>query len=276
MLHKRGNTVLDKLPVRLFEDFYYDLRNGRIKDLIDVLRDKRIEAVIHTAAHVPYTPDKDYEGVNVGGTAKLLTACNAACVSVFVFASSISVYSCPPAYLPVDEVHPTRSDGGYSASKITGEKMCMSSYGIEKHGIERVVIVRYSGVFGSGGAHRVISKFTQAALSGEPITVDGDGEQSGDFVYADDAAEGALLALKSGNGIYNIGSGQETKLVDLAKTIRELSGSQSEIVLSGATERPFRFYTDIGKANRELGYSPRDLRDRIKEYVDDAREVSLG
>jgi nucleoside-diphosphate-sugar epimerase len=220
--------------------------------------------VFHLAAHLPSTPDPDFIKVNVTGTSNLLEACYQNGVKNFIYASSMSVYSAPPEYLPVNEAHPAKATDLYGKTKFIGELLCGRYSGMMK-----TVIVRFSSVFGLGDNSRVACRFMQSAVSGQAIQVDGDGSPSSDFIYVDDATRGVILAMERGKSgeVYNIGSGKETSVLELANLIAELGEPNVEVRLSGKpATRPFRFVADIGKARKELGYCPGDLADGLRRY----------
>jgi len=109
----------------------------------------------------------------------------------------------------------------------------------------------------------------RSAIDGKAIQVDGDGSQSSDFIYVDDAVRGAMLAMEKGKSgeVYNIGSGQETSVLELANLTAGLGETKVEVKLSGnPATRPFRFAADISKARKELGYNPSDLVDGLRKY----------
>lgn len=237
--------------------------------LNQILGTYQFDTVFHLAAHLPSTPDPDFVRVNAMGTANLLNTCYRTGVKNFIYASSMSVYSTPPVLLPVDEMHPTIPDSVYGKTKLTGERLC-------KHysWLMRAVTIRFSSVFGPGDNSRVTYCFTQAALSNQAIQVDGDGSQSSDFIYVDDAVQGAILAMEHGRsgGVYNIGSGRETSVLKLAYLAAGLVDPHVEVRLSGRlATRPFRFVADIEKARRELGYSPSDLVEGMKKYREEMK-----
>jgi len=220
--------------------------------------------VFHFAAHLPSTPNPDFIGVNVIGTNNLLDACYRNGVKNFIYASSMSVYSTPPEYLPVDESHPTQSDDTYGKTKLIGEILC-ECYSR----VIRTIVIRFSSVFGPGDNARVTYYFMKSAVSDHAIHVDGDGSQSSDFIYVDDAVRGAMLAMEKGKSgeVYNIGSGRETSVLELANLVAGLGEDKVDVKLSGKPAiRPFRFAADIGKARRELGYSPSGLVDGLRKY----------
>lgn len=230
-----------------------------------VIKRNKIKTVFHTAAQLPYTPDNDFVGVNIRGTLNLLNAAYLNDVEEFIYASSMSVYSSPPSYLPVDETHPTQPSSVYGMTKLAGELSCSSCDSM------RIIILRFAGVYGiSSEKNRVINRFIHCALKKQPLTVLGDGTQSSDFVSVDDVAQGAFAAWRKGvAGTYNIGSGQETSLMELAKCIIGLTSSNSEIKVTGSViERSFRFALDISKAKREFGYNPIPLVDGLRVYLE--------
>ena len=225
------------------------------------------DTVFHFAAHLPSTANLDYIRVNVIGTNNLLDSCCHNQVKNFIYASSMSVYSTPPEYLPVDEMHPTQPADVYGKTKLIGELLCGCYSQFMK-----IVTIRFSGVFGTGDRSRVTYRFMRASLSGKPVLVDGDGSQSSDFTYADDAVQGAILALEKGKPgeVYNIGSDRETSVLELANLIAglgDVNGEKAEVRFSGRpATRPFKFVLDIGKARKELGYKPSSLVDGLKKY----------
>jgi len=214
LIHKTENPMLASIPRTHFTVDFCDIQ---VYDwLSTVLKHYRPDTVFHFAAHLPSTTNPDFIKANVIGTSNLLDICYHAMVKNFVYASSMSVYSAPPIRLPVDESHLTRPGDVYGKTKLIGELLC-ECYSR----VMRVIIIRFSSVFGAGDSSRVAYHFTRSALSGQPIQVDGDGSQSSDFVYVDDVIQGAMLALEKGKSgeVYNIGSGQETSLLEMANLI---------------------------------------------------------
>ena len=261
LAHKTENPVLASITRDNFKLMPCDIQD--YDNLNWIFSTFRPDSVCHLAAHLPCTPDPDFIKVNVIGTSNILDVCYRKGVKNFVYASSMSVYSTPPIRLPVGEEHPTRPNDIYGKTKLIGELLC-ECYSR----VMRTVTIRFSGVFGPGN-FRVVYRFMQSALSGKAIRIDGDGNQSSDFIHVDDAIKGVMLALEKGKPgeVYNIGSGQETSVLELANIIAGLVDYPIEVKLSEeATPRPFRFAAGIGKARRELGYSPSDLVDGLKRY----------
>jgi len=265
LTHKTKNSVLASIPQGDIEIAVCDIQDYDNLNLI--FSYYQPDTVFHFAAHLPHTTNSEFIKVNVLGTSNLLDICYRKGVKNFIYASSMSVYSTPPEHSPVSEKHSTRPDDIYGKTKLIGELLC----GCYSR-VMRTVSIRFSSVFGPEDNSRVAYHFMQSALSGNPIRVDGDGSQSSDFIYVDDAIQGAVLALEKGKSgeVYNIGSGQETSVLELANMIAGLGSPPVEVELSGKpATRPFRFVADISKARRELGYSPGSLVDGLKKYQEE-------
>jgi UDP-glucose 4-epimerase len=151
----------------------------------------------------------------------------------FVYASSTSIYgNC--RHIPADELDPPNILNHYAATKLLGEHyttLYYMAYGVP------TVCVRYSNVYGPGQTTSnpycgVIGKFFDAAAAGQPLTIHGDGEQTRDYTYVDDAVEGTLRAAAAPQAVgdvFNIGTGVETSVNTLAHEIRALSGGRARI-----------------------------------------------
>lgn len=266
LVHRRSNPLREPVTAELCSV-------ERSTDAESVIGYYKPDTVFHFAAHLPSTPNPDFIRVNVIGTSNLLDACYRNGVKNFIYASSMSVYSTPPKYLPVDENHPTQPDDTYGKTKFIGELLC-TCYSK----VMRTITIRFSSVFGLGDKARVAHYFIQSALSGEAIQLDGDGSQSSDFIYVDDAVRGAMLVMERGKSgeVYNIGSGQETSVSELAEMIAGLGEPNVEVKLSGRpATRPFRFVADIEKARRELRYCPSGLVNGLRKYREELVEWDL-
>jgi len=276
---RRGNDVFalsrsgkTQKVRQLLQDKKFHLLNGDILDtnlVAGIIRDNGITDVFHLAAKLPdgssLADFQAYFDINTTGTFNILQAACRNDVSSFVYASTMSVYSEPPQYLPVDESHSTFPATPYGITKLAGEHMCnMFSDRLS------LIILRFGGVYGMYQNDRdVLPVFLEQALHNHPITVYGDGTQSTDFVHIDDVISGTLSIWEKGEpGVYNLGSGEETRIIDLAEKIKRITGSSSEVTLSGDnTDRPFRFVLDISKARQALGWSPRPLAESLTEYI---------
>jgi UDP-glucose 4-epimerase len=209
---------------------------------------------------------------NVLGTVRLLEACRGAGVRKLVYSSSSAIFG-EAERLPIDESHPVNPASFYALSKLTGERytrLAASLWGVPG------VCLRYFNVFGEPMAPNeysgVIWTFFDRLRRRLPLTIYGDGNQVRDFVFVADVVRANLLAAERAEpgAVYNIGSGVETKIVELARTMVELTGVPSEIVFadfrSGEVRRSL---ADITRAGTELGYAPQyDLRRGLRELWD--------
>lgn len=222
------------------------------------------DAVIHLAALIDVQssmadPFPDFE-VNALGTINVLEAARRAGVEKVAYASSAAVYG-DPSLMPVSEETPARPLSPYGASKLTAERYVLlynSLYGMQNNAL------RLFNVYGKGQAANnpysgVITKFATAIASGRQPIIFGDGNQTRDFVHADDVAHAFLLSLDSRgcDSPMNIGSGMEISVLALAGKMFSIAGKAPDIKFmpkrAGEIERSC---ADIALARRELGYKP--------------------
>ncbi len=170
--------------------------------------------------------------VNVIGTFNLLDACVKAGVKKVVAASSSSVYG-EGLYLPTDEKHPFNNDLFYGASKVANEQFYTAFH--KKYGLPFIAF-RYLNVYGprqpfEAAYMDVIMHFLNRIDEDQPPVVRGDGSATVDLVYAGDVARANILALKSPitNDFFNVSSGQETSLRELAYLLIRLSGKEGKL-----------------------------------------------
>ncbi|MBI5507364.1 MAG: GDP-mannose 4,6-dehydratase [Deltaproteobacteria bacterium] len=173
-------------------------------------------------------PRNDFE-VNVGGTLRLLLAArDAKRLKRIVYTSTSSVYG-NPRYLPINEDDELNVLSPYSVSKLSAEHYFVSFF--ESYGVP-FTTVRYSNVYGINQSVTnpycgVVSKFMASASKGEPIQIHGDGKQTRDFTFVKDAVEAtAMVAVcrRAEGEVFNIGTGIETSINDLAAKIGEALG----------------------------------------------------
>ena len=164
----------------------------------------------------------------------------------------------------------------YGASKLACEAFCSAfsgSYGLQ------TISLRFANAYGPLSNHKesVVAKFFRKALKNEPITIYGDGNQTRDFIYVDDICHAILLAIEhdSATGIFQIGTGTETKIIDLAKQIIKTTNSDSDIVFAPPRKGEIiRNYSCIDKAKDVLEFEPEiDLDTGLAKTCEWFREI---
>lgn len=206
-------------------------------------------------------PREDLE-VNVVGSFNVFEACKNHKVERVVYSSTSSIYG-NPKILPISEDAETLFLSFYSASKYSAEVYARTFYEVYDLPIS---IVRYSNVYGYNQSPvnpycGVIGKFIDAALKGNKITIHGDGEQTRDFTFIDDAVEATIqcaIVPKAIGQVYNVGTGVEVSVNLLANLINEISGSPVSIdyIDKRDIDNIRRRVVNIEKARYELQYSP--------------------
>ena len=200
---------------------------------------------------------------NVVGTLNVLLSARDAGVRRVVFSSSSSVYGANPE-LPKRETMQTMPIAPYAVSKLAAEGYCSSF--TEVYGLDTVAL-RYFNVFGPrqdphSQYSAVISRFITAFHSDLPPTVYGDGEQSRDFTYVDNAVEANVRAARAvGEGVtgqaFNIACGVGLSLNQVLDELRTLSGNQLEATYADARVGDVKHSAaDISLAQDALGYEP--------------------
>jgi UDP-glucuronate 4-epimerase len=187
-------------------------------------------------------------------TQRLLEACRAADVPRLVYASSSSVYG-NAARLPVDETAVPRPISPYGIAKHAGEQLCSAyetGFGLP------VVMIRYFTVYGPRQRpDMAFHRFIKSALTGAPIPVYGDGSQSRDFTYVDDAVAGTVAAMRLGapGRIYNLGGGSRRTVREVLDTIRGITGEHLNLQsLSPQLGDVRDTEADISRARTEIGF----------------------
>ncbi|OVE85153.1 SDR family oxidoreductase [Natronolimnobius baerhuensis] len=221
-----------------------------------------VDLIFHEAALVSVTRSIDEpttsHAINVNATLALLEKARDHDARV-VLASSAAMYGHPET-VPIDETAPKRPTSPYGIDKHTVDQYARQYH--EQYGLE-VVALRYFNVFGPGqvaGPYSgVISVFLEQALAGEPITVEGDGSQTRDFVYIDDIVQANCLAgtTDAVGRAFNVGTGESVTIRAVAERIQEQTGTDAEIVhvdpRSGDIEHS---RADISAARSALGFEP--------------------
>jgi UDP-glucose 4-epimerase len=252
-----------------------DVREGDVRDPAALAGAAAgADAVIHLAAAGNVSdsvsdPLANFE-VNARGTLLTLHAAVEAGVRRFVFASTggALIGDAPP---PVDEGSVPRPISPYGASKLAGEGYCQAfrgSYGLE------TIALRFANVYGPGSDLKrgAVTTFIKRALSGEPLTIYGDGGATRDFIYVDDLCAGIIAGLDTtgADGVVHLASERETSIEELARLVLEASGSDSPVEhverRRGEVERNFAIAQLAGEV---LGWRAQvSLEDGLARTVD--------
>jgi UDP-glucose 4-epimerase len=227
-------TVLDDLFTGNLSHIghYAKFTKGSVTDydLVELLV-KEVDIVFNLAARniivSTEKPREDFE-VNVGGMLNILLAARKHGVDRIVYTSSASVYG-NLRYIPINEDDGLSILNPYAASKLSAEHYCMAFW--ESFGVP-ITILRYSNVYGPNQSPSnpycgVVSKFFEFVIADLPIQIHGDGEQTRDFTFVDDAVEATLLAAQSPRAVgevFNIGTGKETSVNQLADIVIDILG----------------------------------------------------
>ena len=280
-----GSHVVDKLmargvEVRIFEQvrssYHKDVEHysGTILD-VDSLRHAMngVVAVIHLAAVAnvkDVLEDPFYsEGVNTRGTICVLEAARRCKLPRVIYGSTIWVYGDCDEEI-VDEDTPLHAPSHlYTATKLASEYYCKA---YSKLYSTDCTILRFGIPYGPRARDgAVIPVFVEKALSGEPLTIAGDGLQFRKFVYVEDLAEGVVLSLRSAarNRIYNLDGTEQVTIRQIAETIQNVLG---DVQIDYVEGRPGDFSGKevlSQRAREELGWEPTvSFEEGVRRYID--------
>tara|TARA_Y100000294_G_scaffold98537_1_gene91657 strand:+ start:1687 stop:2589 length:903 start_codon:yes stop_codon:yes gene_type:complete len=212
--------------------------------------------------------------INLEGSVNVFKSAVEANVKRMIYASSSEVYG-EPRELPIGEDSVKGPVSAYGVSKLAAEiyaKAYNHEFGAD------IKIVRFFNVYGRGQSNNfVIPIFINKALENKPLKVFGEGSQTRCFTYVEDIAEGVFTVLEKGKTgeAYNIGNNQPTTILELAQTIKAVTGSKSEIIKAGfgratrlkSREIEYRI-PDISKM-KALGWEPKTMvREGIKKILE--------
>jgi UDP-glucose 4-epimerase len=207
-----------------------DIRDALAKEKI---QQEKFDVIVHLAAQTMVDAsikDPVYDASeNIMGTLNVLEAARQ-CGARVIFASTAAAYGdVVESDLPLLETHELLPQSFYGLTKVGVEKYLALYH--EHYGLDYVVC-RFANVYGErqgdSGEGGVISIFAKRIAAGQDITIYGDGTQTRDFVYAGDIARGICKAMttENVNAVYNLSTQTETSLLELVKTLSEVSGCE--------------------------------------------------
>lgn len=278
-------VVIDNFTRGCRENLAPAMRSGTVRLIEGDIRDATavraamtgIDLVFHQAAiRITQCAEQPREAVDVliGGTFNVLEAAVAAGVRKVVAASSASVYG-EPSYVPIDEGHPFNNRTLYGAAKVADEQILRAFH--DMYGLPYVAL-RYFNIYGPrmdihGVYTEVLIRWMDRIEAGQPPLIFGDGTQSMDFVYIGDVARANLAAMCSdvADDVFNVASGTETTLNELASTLLELMG-RPDLRPEHREERKVnpvrRRLASTEKAHRALGFiAGVDLREGLRALI---------
>jgi UDP-glucose 4-epimerase len=261
-------------------------RTGKLQVVDGDIRDQRllrslmpgIDVVFHQAAiritQCATDPRLAVE-VLVSGTYEVVEAAADAGVRKVVAASSASVYGLAEEFPTPERQHPYANDTLYGAAKTFNEGLLRSFHAMR--GLD-FVMLRYFNVYGPrmdihGLYTEVLIRWMERIEAGKPPLILGDGRQTMDFVFTEDIARANLLAAASDatDDVFNVGSGTETSLVELAEALQRVMGSVQPLEFGPprGVNAVSRRLADISLARQRLGWKPEvGLEEGLRRLVD--------
>ena len=241
--------------------YQMDIRSPQLREVFEA---EKPDYVSHHAAQMDVRrsvaePLFDAD-INILGSINLLEIAKYFQVKRFIYISTGGAVYGEPERLPCDVSHPINPICQYGASKHTVEHylyMYHVNYGL------KYTVLRYPNVFGPRqdphGEAGVVAIFTGKMLAGEPVTINGDGDQTRDFVYVGDCAHANLLALSIDHepGIYNLGWGRPTSINEITSVLVNVTGYKLPVQHGPAKLGETRhIYLDASKVKNDLGWAP--------------------
>lgn len=266
-----GQRDLNEKPSNQLELVIADIRDGELAKRAC----KGVDMIVHLAANtgvIPSIEDPRSDCLtNVIGTLNYLEAARLNGVKRFVFASSGAPLG--EQLPPIHEEMVPRPISPYGASKLCGEAYCSAfcgSYGLE------TVALRFGNVYGPYSSHKgsVVAKFIKHILASEPLPIYGDGNQTRDFVYAEDLLDAIVLAIEKpgvGGHVFQIATHREHTVGEVAEELNCLAkkylGRTSPMIYEKERKGEVRRnFSDITKARKMLGFEPKyDLKQGLEK-----------
>lgn len=214
---------------------YYPIDISNLEEIDYIFKTYKPKYIFHCASMLiqdSETLPRKAINTNIIGTFNIVDLSNKYNVNKICYSSSASVYG-EPQYLPVDENHPHQKKNFiYGWTKITAEMIFESNCNVDWLGFRYYNV--YSNRMNEGAFYtQVFNIFRDKIKDNKPITIYGDGNQTMDLIHAKDIAKANIMGMESKitNEFFNVGSGKETKVSELAKILMDIIGNQVEIIL---------------------------------------------
>jgi len=255
--------------------FHIDITD--FEALEGIFQNFKPEIVFHVAAQIDLRksveePSFDAE-VNVVGSVNLFSLCVQYGVKRIIFSSTGGALYGEPEKIPANENSSIEPLSPYGVSKYCTEQYL--NYFKRLYGIERVIL-RYGNVYGPRqdplGEAGVIAIFTNKILNGEILTVYGDGNQTRDYIFIEDAVGANLLSIEGKEGIYNIGTGIETSVNQIIELFSKILEKDIKPIYTQPRKgEVYKISLNPEKAKKELGFDAKftfeeGLRKTIQWY----------
>jgi len=252
---------------------HFDIRSEAAADLV---ANGRFEVMMHLAAQMDVrksVADPIFDSdVNIRGLLNLMEAGRRGVLKKVVFSSTGGAIYGEPESVPQNESHPLQPLSPYGIAKLASERYLYfyrHVYGIE------FVALRYGNVYGPRqnphGEAGVVAIFAMRMLAGEPVFINGTGEQTRDYVFVEDVVRANMLALGyAGSGIFNVGTGVETSVNALFIAIRDAIDPRLEMRYREAQPgEQKRSVLDYSHSESILGWKPlTDVHSGIRKTVE--------
>ena len=235
------------------------------------IKNKKFNIIFHLAAFIPKTKE-NYNlekclKINGLGTYNLLLAAKNRRVDKFIYSSSASIYSRKNTRMPAKESC-FAPENIYGLSKLVGENLCEL---FRRNFNLKTVSLRYASVYGQGQEpYCVLPLFIEKVLNNDDIEVFGSGKRTQDFIYVKDVINANIkAAFSKTEGVFNIGSGKEISILDLATIILKIYPESKSKIKSKpmVNEDKTRFFLDVKRAKKELNFHTKySLEDGINDY----------
>ena len=287
LVDKLLSLEYDVIGIDCFTDYYSrEIKEKNIANALDhdnfefieaniLNMDKfpKVDYVFHLAAQAGVRASwgksfEIYTRNNLEVTQKLLEFYKDLSIKKFVYASSSSVYG--DTELPMRENSLLKPVSPYGVTKLAGENLCYLYY--KNYGVPTVSL-RYFTVYGPRQRpDMAIHKFVKAILNDDDILIFGDGEQTRDFTFVDDAVEANILAANNDvvGEVFNVGGGSRISVNELIGMMENIIGKKAKVKYIEKQKGDVRdTWADVSKAEAKLNWNPRvNINQGLKRFVE--------